>query len=417
MYLRIVCSLLALLLWVYFLNKRSYWDSVYSFKNEEKITECDTLYSDDEGRFGEISEMAVFDTLLIFEERGGDALFTLVSTESGEVVGEWGDTLAYPSLGEGFTILGSDIVFLDLARHEINYLPIASILENSETATATTAATATAGKSAGEEAKATAEKATADRANADNATALDTTTASTGSATANEATVPEVTALALRREPYLYSEEFQPTQVEILEGMRIFEGAFAEGYFGVTDEEGNLIPTESEFPFKVRREVKGMDRGELYRSIIKAGNPGNINNKFVVQLLHSDAFAIYEVTEEGIERIYLSPWRYVPQIERNSDKTGYQLDKIRTIEGLKSISLTEGCIAFLYSKNLIFRFEKGGRFKKMREILCFSWSGKKLVKYILPCSLTGFSLTEDYIYGYHTDDENKTTLLRFPINK
>ncbi len=408
MYLRIVCSLLALILWVYFLNKKSYWDSVYSFKNEEKITECDTLYTDDEGRFGEISEMAVFDTLLIFEERGGDALFTLVSTESGEVVGEWGDTLAYPSLGEGFTILGSEIIFLDLAKHEINYLPIASILETSRATTDVATAS--------EEAEVTTGK-----ANADNATVLDTpATSATTASTTSEATAAdeETTALTLRREPYLYNEEFQPTQVEILDGMRIFEGAFEEGYFGVTDEDGNLIPTESAFPFKMRREVKGMNRGELYRSIIKAGNPGYINNKFVVQLLHSDAFAIYEVTDDGgIERIYLSPLKYVPQIERNSDKTGYQIDRVRTIEGLKSISLTEGCIAFLYSKNLIFRFEKGGRFKKMREILCFSWSGKKLVKYILPCSLTGFSLTEDYIYGYHTNDTGKTTLLRFPINQ
>ncbi|MDR0699049.1 MAG: TolB-like 6-bladed beta-propeller domain-containing protein, partial [Tannerella sp.] len=130
----------------------------------------------------------------------------------------------------------------------------------------------------------------------------------------------------VRRESYPHTAEFAPFYFSIMNNKKIALGIFKKGRFGVLDAENNIIDSPSDYPFNYE-EVPGIYRGIVFQSRMKS----NIEqSKFVISTFSSDIFEIYQITDTGIVRTYLSPFNHIPKIRETPGRnSGYDIDRSR----------------------------------------------------------------------------------------
>ncbi|MDR2679897.1 MAG: TolB-like 6-bladed beta-propeller domain-containing protein, partial [Tannerella sp.] len=135
----------------------------------------------------------------------------------------------------------------------------------------------------------------------------------------------------VRRESYPHTAEFMPFHFSIVNNRKIALGIFKKGRFGVLDTENNIIDCPSDYPFNYE-EIPGIYRGIAFQGKIKS----NIEqSKFVISTFCSDIFEIYQITDAGIVRTYLSPFNHIPKIRKTPGRnSGYDIDRSNSIGGL-----------------------------------------------------------------------------------
>ena len=216
-------------------------------------------------------------------------------------------------------------------------------------------------------------------------------------------------SLNIRRESFPYTLDFRPFDIEIINDYKIAIGAFKDSRFGVLDAENNIISCSSDYPFKYE-EISGIFRGATFQSVIKSNSK---QSKFVISTYQSDIFEIYQITDAGIERIYLSPFNHIPKIRPTPGRnSGYSIDRNKSIGGIENMAVTDDYIYLIYtSKN------SAESSDSLNEILCYNWNGEKIRKYILPFPIITNSLCVDNEYIYGTQDhESEAVIYRFKMN-
>lgn len=323
--------------------------SINSFDLIEKIVDYDSIYSDKSEPMGIITDIEIADNTLITKHMDDKYSFSFIDVNRKELLHRWGiqgeGPNEYIQLGLGFTISESQIVFLDEAKKEINYISISDILNKNDN-------------------------------------------------------------LNIARESYPYTVDFRPQRLNIINDKKVVVGSFKEGRFGILDSKNTIVSYPSSYPFDYD-EIKGIYRGSVFQTNIKSNSK---QCKFVVSTLASDIFEIYQISDSGISKTYISSFNHIPQIWKKGDR--YTVDGEKSIAGLMKAAVSEDLICFTYSSQ---SYNEASRSDKVsNEILCFNWNGEKIKKYILPFSISHFCIDKNYIYGvrYNYDE---TIFYRFKL--
>ena len=333
-------------------------EAIDHFETVFEIVEYDSIYSDKNDaiiRLGAHTDIDIFENVVIaYNRSGNDSYFSFYDIVNGVLVGSWGrkgqGPGEYVQLGSGFTLFNSQLIFLDRAKREINYVPLSNILCETE-------------------------------------------------------------ILTVKREPYPYTVEFRPTHLNIIHDKKIAIGSFQTGRFGILDAENNIINCTYDYPFTFP-EITDIYRGSVFQGRIKSNAK---QSKFVISTFASDIFEIYQITDSGIYRTYVSPFNYIPKIvKKPRENLNYTIDYERSTAGLINLAVTNDLICFTHSAKSY--AECADSNNESNEILCFDWNGEKIKKYILPIPINNFCLDENYIYGVR-EYNDETVIYRFKMNK
>lgn len=209
-----------------------------------------------------------------------------------------------------------------------------------------------------------------------------------------------------RREPYPYVVDFRPRHLNIVNNKKIIIGSFAEGRFGVLDSVNNIVASQSEYPFNYD-EIKGIYRGSVFQVGIKSSNR---QSKFVIRTFSSDVFEIYQISDSGIDRIYVSPFNHIPIIRKKRDR--YTIDSDKSVAGFMNMAVSEDLICFTYSQQ---SYDESVRSSQAsNEILCFNWNGEKVKKYVLPFPIHEFCIDKHHLYGVRYQND-ESIIYRFTL--
>ena len=329
-------------------------DAVNYFTDVKQIIAYDSIYSDINDEVAGITGINKYKNILIAENRTTDYFFSFYDIEKGVYLGSWGTRGQGPddfNSPGGIAVVDSQLVFTDMAKKEIVYVPIERILNKEEN-------------------------------------------------------------VNIRRESYPRTADFSPFYVAITKDKKIALGTFKDSRFGVLDAENNIVDCPSDYPFNYE-EIPGIYRGFAFQSQIKS----NIEqSKFVISTFCSDIFEIYQITDAGIIRIYVSPFTHIPKIKETPGRnSGYDVDRRESIGGLVNLAITNDLIYFAYSSKKYIDYYNSGYLSN--EILCYNWDGEKIKKYILPFPIIAYSFCVDneYIYGVR-EYEEETVIYRFRMN-
>lgn len=321
------------------------------FDITQKITKYDSLYSDKNDILGNIEGIDIVNNTIIVKHLPAvDYIFSFIDINSGKLQAKWGrigrGPNEYIKPRPGFKISGSELIFADADKEEIIYAPLSDILDKKDN--------------------------------------------------------PEV-----KKEKYPKTGDFRPFQFDIVGDYKIVLGFLAEGRFGILDSLNNIIQCPYDYPFDYGDDPKGIYRGTVFLSKIKSNDR---QQKFVISTSASDVFEIYGISDSGIDRTYVSPFKHKP-IATGRDGM-YTVNSRESIKGITNIAASEDLICMTYSPE---NFAKSiSSLHNTNEILCFDWNGEKVKKYILPFPIVRFCIDKDYIYGMR-DYDNETILYRFKL--
>lgn len=324
--------------------------SISAFNDVRKIEDYEILYSDKNDPWGPVTDIEIVDSILVIKHANDNYHFSFIDVNENEILCRWGTIGEGPGefldFGSGFMVKDSQLVFLDRMKKQLNYVSIPEIVEDEE-----------------------------------------------GS-------------LDIIKESYPYTVDFRPFRISVIGKKKIAVGAFKEGHFGVLDSCNNIIPNISEDPFN-NSEIQGLYRGILYQSEIKTNNK---QAKFVMSTFASDIFEIYNVSVDSINRAYMSPFKYIPQIWKKGES--YAIEPEKSIAGLRNLAVSDDLICFTFSLQSYSEAAKNDF--ASNELLCFNWDGEKVKKYILPFSIAKFCIDQLYIYGIAYQNE-ETIVYRFKL--
>lgn len=107
-------------------------DRIYDFAVVCTVIDYDSIYSDRSDRLGRFRKIEIVDGVIVAENAQDDHMFSFIDTEKGELTAKWGrigrGPDEYIQIGSGFSIHDSHLVFMDVAKKEINYVPLSNIL-------------------------------------------------------------------------------------------------------------------------------------------------------------------------------------------------------------------------------------------------------------------------------------------------
>lgn len=188
--------------------------AIDSFDVVERIVDYDSIYSDKNAPLGAVTCIRLVDDILITKHFNDDYNFSFIDINGGGMLCRWGIKGEAPNefidFGSDFTVVGSQLVFFNRMKKEINYILISDILENKD-------------------------------------------------------------ILDVRKEHYPYTVDFRPVKLGIVKDKKILLGAFKEGRFGVLDSTNAIAGCFSEYPFDCG-EVTGINRGSVFQGKIETNS-------------------------------------------------------------------------------------------------------------------------------------------------
>ena len=246
--------------------------SVYSFDTVCKIVDYNLICSDENAPWGAIMNMEIVDSILILQHAMDEYAFSFINVNNGELLSQWGRTGEGP---EEFIDFGSGFEIVD---SRIVFL---------------------------------------DRMKKERISVLISDILS-------KKEHPDIT-----REAYPYNMDFRVLEINAVGNKKIVTGGFKEGYWGALDSQNHIIPNVAELPFDAG-EVSGLEKGTVFGGILKANSK---QSKFVLSIRASDVFEIYRVSDDGINRVYVSPFKHIPKTWKKGG--GYAIDYNQSIGGIK----------------------------------------------------------------------------------
>lgn len=315
--------------------------SIDAFDKVSEITVYDSIYSDKEDVLGAITDIEIYKDMLITKHARDEYSFSFISVENGKLIRRWG------KIGEGrdeFLDFGSGFTIKD---------SLLVFLERNK--------------------KSINYVSIADILNGGSITNI-------------------------VKENYPYNVDFRPIRFCFLDNQKVGVGAFKEGRFGVLDSNNNIVDCYFDYPFDCGI-VEGLYRGSVFQCDIKSNKKRDM---FAISTYVSDVFEIYQVSDDGIHRTFVSPFENEPKIWEKGGRLAIDYDN--SIAGLMKMAVSDDLICFTYSA--LSYTEAAAMDITSKEILCFNWKGEKVRKYILPFPISNFCVDKHYIYGVrYLDDQ------------
>lgn len=320
------------------------------FPEIQHITCYDSIYSDRDNPLGTIRGMKIADETIILLTSGNEYAFSLIDTHSGKLKAQWGKTGRGP--GEYLSI-GPGFTMHD------QKLVFVDAMKNEL-----------------------------------NEVPLNV--------------IAEGRDVEPVRTPYPYTAAFRSQYVVPVGNRKIVLGALAEGRFGVLDSANRIVECPFDYPFTTP--IEGIFRGTVYQSQIEKNEK---LDRFVIMLLTSGIFEIYEVAQNKVERVYLHSSSQIPQLkEKPRSGNRYTIDYEQSAAGFMKMAVSDELICFTHSSRPYSVEAQEGKYAT--EIQGFDWDGNRVVKYVLPFAINNFCLDDTYIYGTAQRDGH-IVLYRFPI--
>lgn len=196
--------------------------------------------------------------------------------------------------------------------------------------------------------------------------------------------------ISVKRESYPYTADFRPLKILPLGEEKVATGFFKSGLFGIVDSSNAVKGTYSDYPFPT--ELDNIYKGTVFQSLIETNEK---KKRFVISILASDIFEIYQEETDGISRIYTSPFMHEPQIKQSNGR--YGIDDNESIAGILNIATSDNAIYLGYSP--LKYIEASRQDYTFDEVLCFDWDGNPRKKYILPFPASTLCADGDALYG------------------
>lgn len=322
---------------------------VETFRVVVNVKEYDSIYSDKENIAGMVMDMSVRNGLLVASHRNDEYVYSFIDAHTGRLLKRWG------KVGEGeneFLDFGNGFVLNDsslvfMERMKKNIVHVPL-----------------------------------------------------------SAILDEKVDVKCTRESYPYVVDFRPQVFCLAGGYKILGGAFKDARLGIVGTQDEIIPCPDDYPFSTEP-LEGIRRGTVFQCKLKASGK---QKRFVVQTMYSDVFEIYQCREREVERIYISPFNYPPQIKEKSGR--YGIDYEKSIAGLMQMSVSDELICFIYSS--LSSKEADKNHESANEIISFDWNGKKQKKYLLPFPVCACCMDEEYMYVAR-ECEEETVIYRFKL--
>ncbi len=322
-------------------------ESLDDFGTVRTIALCDSVFTIRNGLF-EIKDIEIADSVLVLSTIGGEHHFLFVDLNSGELLRRWGRSGRGP--GE-YVRLGSgfSVVGPDLVFLDADSKEI------------------------------------------------------------NRVSIPDIlrdsTRAVVAKEPYPYVADFRPRHLIPVGDKKVCVGGFEKGSFGLLDSANNIEGHPFDYPFGYDQ-IQGIYRGSVFQSMIKGAG-----SRFVISVLSSDVFEIYENSADGIRRVFANAFRHIPQI-REKPKAGvtHTVDYDKSIAGVMNMAVSDDLICFTYSAQSYAVAAGSGMVSD--EILCFDWDGNKVGKYVLPVAVGVFCVDRESVYGVR-EYPDRTVIYRF----
>jgi len=323
--------------------------SVADFDTVERIESYDSIFSDVDEPFGPVAELHVYGGLLVLNHANDDYQFSFIDIASGKNVCRWG------TVGEG---AGEFIDFSSNFSIEDSCLVFQTFAKKE----------------------------------------------------INYVPLSDIlngrVDMEISKETYPYTADFRPRRIYSINDKKVAIGAFKDGLLGILGKDNTLLSCESDIPFPCE-EVEGIYKGNLFQSQVI---PNREKNRFVVSFLASDVFEIYEMDGREVRRVYVTPFKSVPQLQKRGERFG--IDYKKSIAGFMSMSASSEWIGCSFSSQSY--EEATAQDWSSDEILCFDWDGRKVKKYILPFAVSKFCMDTDYLYGIRYMDD-KMVIYRFKL--
>ena len=196
--------------------------------------------------------------------------------------------------------------------------------------------------------------------------------------------------ISVKRESYPYTADFRPMKILPLGEEKVATGFFKSGLFGIVDSSNAVKGTYSDYPFPT--ELDNIYKGTVFQSLIETNEKKKC---FVISILASDIFEIYQEETDGISRIYTSPFMHEPQIKQSNGR--YGIDDNESIAGILNIATSDNAIYLGYSP--LKYIEASRQDYTFDEVLCFDWDGNPRKKYFLPFPASTLCADGDALYG------------------
>lgn len=260
--------------------------NVDTFNKVIEVSTLDSIYSDEEDELGIVTDIGIYDGILIAKHMLDEYNFSLIDLASGKLLQRWGKKGdgpdEYLDFGSNFAIQDSLLVFSEGMKKKIHYVSIPNILKNND-------------------------------------------------------------SVNVAQVFYPYTVDFRPTRFGFLDAYKLAVGSFKEGRFGVLDSNDSIMNVASDYPFSYE-EIEGIYRGNVFQSDIKANDK---QRKFVISTFASDVFEIYQLSDNCIHRTFVSPYVNVPQIKQKGGRFAVDYDK--STAGLMKMAVSDDLICFTYS--------------------------------------------------------------------
>ena len=270
---------------VIFISCKQTTVGIDDFDKVIEITALDSIYADEEV-LAPITDIGIYDGMLIAKHMRDEYHFSLIDMESGKLVQRWGKQGngpdEYLDFGSNFVIRDSLLIFSEYMKKKINHVSIANVLNGSD-------------------------------------------------------------SVNVKQGPYPYTAKFRPARFCFLNDWKLAVGSFGEGRFGVLDSNDSIRNFLFDYPFGYE-EIKGIYRGSVFQGDIKSNDK---QRKFVISTFASDVFEIYQLADNKIHRTFVSPFANAPQIREKGGRFAVDYDK--SIAGFMKMAVSDELICFIYS--------------------------------------------------------------------
>ena len=264
--------------------------AINSFDTAYEIMEYDSIYSSRNDKIRLLRNMIVFGNIIIAQNVTKDNyVFSFYDINKGVFLDNWGQIGQGPDeyiqLGIDYTILDSQLVFLDIAKREINYISIPDILNKDK-------------------------------------------------------------PLNINRESYPYTVDFRPSTINIIKDKKIATGSFKEGRFGVLDAENNIIDCPFDYPFHYE-EVTGIYRGSVFQGRIKSNAEQSkfVISTFSSDIFEIYHVTDSGIVRAFVNHFNNAPQIK----KRSGGNLDYVIDRNNSICGLINMAVSNNLICFSYS--------------------------------------------------------------------
>lgn len=109
-------------------------------------------------------------------------------------------------------------------------------------------------------------------------------------------------AIGIRTEKYPYTVDFRPRKICPVNNKKIVVGSLKNSLFGIIDGNGRIIEHAFDYPFSYE-EIDGIFKGSVFQFFVAANSK---ENRFVLSILASDIFEIFQITGDKVSNVYIS---------------------------------------------------------------------------------------------------------------